>query len=120
MIQASERVTCFYCRAVVRANAEYDHFPIPRSAGGSILVPACISCHDMKDRTRPRDWPDEWVAKTIEDFPKFSRETRLFLAVAMRLYADTLGNVPERRTRKSARAVSKVASGSRRHRSAPI
>lgn len=102
------RKKCFYCGAILRQATEYDHFPVPQSAGGSILVPTCVSCHDMKDRTRPRDWPEEWVARVIDDFPKYSRETRLFLAIAMRLFADTLGNVPESKTRRSARAVARL------------
>jgi hypothetical protein len=31
------------------------------------------------------DWPLDWVSKIVEDFPKTSRETRIFLAKALRL-----------------------------------
>jgi 5-methylcytosine-specific restriction endonuclease McrA len=80
----ADRETCFYCGAIAAADAERDHFPIPRDAGGQSTVTACTSCHDMKDRFPLGVWPTEWVSKTISDFPKFSRETRLFLAKAMR------------------------------------
>lgn len=99
------RGKCFYCGAILRRGVELDHFPVPESAGGVILVPACVSCHDMKDRTRPRDWPDDWIAKIIQDFPTLSRETKLFLAVAMRLYADTLEKVEPKSARKTSKSV---------------
>ncbi len=85
IIRRTPKDKCFYCGALVRLNCERDHFPIPASAGGVSTVPSCISCHDMKDRFNLDDWPEEWVQKTIADFPLFSRETRLFLAVAMRI-----------------------------------
>jgi hypothetical protein len=42
--------TCFYCGRLVSPRHEHDHFPIPRRAGGIATVPACINCHDLKDR----------------------------------------------------------------------
>lgn len=41
--------------------------------------------HDMKDRFRLSEWPPEWISKVLEDFPKFNRETRVFLAKVLRL-----------------------------------
>jgi hypothetical protein len=40
----------------------------------------------MKDRFLLNDWPVEWAAKVINDFPLMSRETRIFLAKSMRVY----------------------------------
>lgn len=59
-----------------------DHFPLPKSCGGVATVDCCESCHDMKDRFNFESWPVEWMAKIVEDFPKMSRETRIFLAKA--------------------------------------
>lgn len=83
--------TCFYCGALVSAtHVEYDHMPIPQSFGGTEVVPACLSCHDMKDRFPGGKWPEEWTRKTLEDWPLFSRETRLWLAKQMRLMAEAI------------------------------
>lgn len=54
------------------------------------MVPCCQSCHDMKDLFKLDKWPIDWIAKVMEDFPKLSRETRIFLAVAMNIAADGL------------------------------
>ena len=77
--------TCFYCNAVTSA-FEYDHFPIPTSAGGGATVPACLSCHSMKDRVPLGDWPESWLAAVEADLPKVSRETKLFLAKMLRVF----------------------------------
>lgn len=42
----------------------------------------------MKDRFRLDGWPDNWVQKVIDDFPKLSRETRIFLAKWFRVFAE--------------------------------
>ncbi len=83
----SEKTLCFYCGCLVSGRVEYDHFPIPAECGGVETVPACISCNDMKDRFVLEEWPMAWAAKVAEDFPKMSRETRLFLAKMTRLAA---------------------------------
>ena len=80
------RTECFYCGALVSGRVERDHFPIPEGCGGLNTVPACVSCHDMKDRFLLNDWPIEWAAKVMNDFPLMSRETRIFLAKSMRVY----------------------------------
>ncbi len=84
----AERLTaCFYCQALVaRNNLEMDHFPIPESAGGQVTVPACRGCHDMKDRFNIEDWPAGWLAKVMLDFPRLSRETKIFLAKALGMF----------------------------------
>ena len=87
-----EHRPCFYCGALVSGEGKGDHFPLPKCAGGDVVVDCCLSCHDMKDRYRLNDWPTEWVAAVIADMPKLSRESRLLLAKAIRLMADVLAN----------------------------
>lgn len=41
---------------------EYDHFPVPARHGGKHVVPACINCHDLKDRVRLDDLDNEIIA----------------------------------------------------------
>ena len=36
-----------------------DHFPVPVKQGGTEVVPACISCHDLKDRVPVLYWSVE-------------------------------------------------------------
>ena len=46
----------------------------------------------MKDRFGFDDWPEDWVEKVIADFPKLSRETKLFLAkILATIYGETSG-----------------------------
>ncbi len=72
---------CFYCDACIEEGLEErDHFPIPKSAGGTNTVDCCFICHSMKDRFNIDNWSPSWVLKVQMDFPKFSRETRIFLA----------------------------------------
>jgi 5-methylcytosine-specific restriction endonuclease McrA len=78
-----DRPNCFYCGACVSGNGVGDHFPIPKSCGGTETVPCCESCHDMKDRFDLTLWDVEWISAVINDLPKVSRETRLFLAKAV-------------------------------------
>ena len=39
----------------------------------------------MKDRYTFDEWPVEWIAVTLSDFPSMRRETRLWLAKVMKL-----------------------------------
>lgn len=80
--------TCFYCGILVTKKKENDHFPIPKRNGGTNTVPSCLSCHDMKDRYGLYDWPIEWFEVIVSDFPKMSRETRLFLVKAISIVSD--------------------------------
>jgi hypothetical protein len=70
--------TCFYCGERV-TRIERDHAPIPKRHNGQDMVDACLACHDMKDRTLLNDWPDDWIATVMEDIPKVSRATKLFM-----------------------------------------
>lgn len=105
-----DRDVCFYCDALLtKGNREMDHFPIPDSAGGKAMVPACVTCHDMKDRFPLAKWPIGFVAaamadQCVEDFmvsastrdegdilaalqnwSSMSRNGRLFVAKMMRV-----------------------------------
>ena len=66
-----------------------DHMPLPKSVGGTITVPCCQSCHDMKDRFPLDRWDQTWWDAIMADFPNLSRETRIFLAKAARVFAET-------------------------------
>jgi len=80
---------CFYCGALVgRHDGQGDHFPIPKNQGGRVTVPCCSTCHDMKDRFPLEKWPAAWISKVIEDFPNLNRETRIFLAKAIRYFEE--------------------------------
>ena len=73
---------CVYCGALVSGRGRGDHMPIPAKNGGMFTVDCCLSCHDMKDRFPLDKWPHDWWIKVMEDWPKLSRETRIFLAKA--------------------------------------
>lgn len=83
---------CFYCDNVFASDphAQGDHMPIPERYGGELTVPCCQSCHTLKDRIPLKDWPEELVRKTLDDFPKLNRETRIFIAKAMFLWCDAV------------------------------
>ena len=55
---------CFYCRMPAVA-LEYDHFPIPVEVGGTEVVPACLNCHDLKDRWLFGSWPSNETAHAL-------------------------------------------------------
>jgi hypothetical protein len=93
----TDPTACFYCGANVaktnngyrwRGQGERDHFPIPKQCGGTMTVPICITCHDMKDRYPLETWPIDWVFAIYKDWWKLSRESRLFLGKAMRICAE--------------------------------
>jgi len=79
---------CIYCGGLVSGSGVGDHMPLPKNVGGEITYPCCESCHDMKDRFNLDTWPDEWFNKVMADFPKLSRETRIFLGKAARLFGE--------------------------------
>ena len=70
--------TCFYCGEEA-TRIEKDHAPVPKRHGGKVTVNACLTCHDMKDRIKLEDWPNDWWNAVMEDLPKLSRPTKLFL-----------------------------------------
>jgi hypothetical protein len=46
---------CFYCDRPLDVH-QHDHYPIPKRAGGTATVAACVVCHDLKDRIPLRCW----------------------------------------------------------------
>jgi len=77
--------TCFYCDCIfsISKTAIGDHFPVPDRYGGTDCVSCCVQCHSLKDRMNVGDWNSVMMGKVIADFPKLSRETRIFLAKAL-------------------------------------
>jgi hypothetical protein len=57
---------CFYCDTPLSSRHEHDHFPVPEELGGAETVPACVNCHDLKDRVLLRDWPIGAVAAGVK------------------------------------------------------
>lgn len=62
--KASKRPTgptrCHYCERTFEPHRiEMDHFPVPVANGGTEVVPACIPCHDHKDRVTALNWSVE-------------------------------------------------------------
>jgi hypothetical protein len=52
-------------------NVEYDHFPVPRRSGGTEVVAACITCHDMKDRLLQEDWPRDMLNRALDEARRY-------------------------------------------------
>lgn len=49
---------CHYCGLRFGSvHHEHDHAPIPKHVGGVDEVPACVTCHDLKDRAGLNGWP---------------------------------------------------------------
>lgn len=46
---------CFYCDRELDVH-QHDHYPVPKRAGGSSVVAACLVCHDLKDRIPIQYW----------------------------------------------------------------
>lgn len=73
--KGKKRDHCYYCD-IYSIRIEYDHFPIPQEAGGTETVPACINCHDLKDRIPLGDWdPDDSIGGVAELIQKGLIET---------------------------------------------
>lgn len=85
-----ESRTCFYCDCtyITSRTSPGDHFPIPKRFGGEMTVPCCRECHSLKDRFSLGEWNAQMAFKVIADFPKLSRETRIFLAKLMCVVMD--------------------------------
>jgi len=58
--------TCHYCDQLFGGRHEHDHFPIPKVAGGTAVVAACLDCHDLKDRYTLSRWPIDGYARAIK------------------------------------------------------
>lgn len=92
MTKTREHDICLYCGGLVGTRGAGDHMPVPRRHGGADTVPCCISCHDMKDRFSLESWPLDWWCKVMENWPKMSRETRIFLAKTASVLSDATAN----------------------------
>lgn len=81
---------CVYCDSVYSTSrsAKGDHFPVPQRLGGVSTVDCCQQCHSLKDRIKLDDWTGPMFSKVFADFPKLSRETRIFLAKAITTFQD--------------------------------
>src|SRR5258708_2154902 len=75
---------CFYCEMPLGPQFEADHFPWPRAVGGEELVPACLNCHDRKDRYPLASWPPEEIIRAMREL---TPEGRILLAKLMRIMA---------------------------------
>lgn len=54
---------CTYCDVGLPTRFERDHFPVARFLGGGEVVPACMTCHELKDRCPLHHWtPDMQTA----------------------------------------------------------
>jgi hypothetical protein len=82
--------TCVYCDSVyaVSRSAAGDHFPVPKRLGGTQTVDCCQQCHSLKDRIPLDYWNSAMLSKVFADFPRLSRETRIFLAKAVTTFQD--------------------------------
>lgn len=87
---------CFYCDAVIeKGNIEEDHFPIPKCLGGEHVVPACKTCHSLKDRFSLDSWSEESLSRVSKELLEnetlllmwrtLGRETRIYLAKILRI-----------------------------------
>jgi hypothetical protein len=70
---------CYICDR--QCLAERDHFPVPESLGGTLVMPICKTCHDMKDRVPLADWcPSDAFAALAGVWNRASASERLVLA----------------------------------------
>ncbi len=83
----TDRMLCIYCGAPIAKNdLEMDHFPIPERHGGKLTVPACRTCHTMKDR-----FSLESILEYLLDTAVWSgwnRETRILFAKMSNILLD--------------------------------
>lgn len=80
------RETCFYCRKPI-VEVEWDHAPIPKRHGGTHTFPACIPCHDLKDRfsLTSREWSIDLMVQALEECGPLGR---IYLAKAFGIALD--------------------------------
>lgn len=63
---------CFYCGMPFgRFHHEHDHAPVPKNKGGERVVPACPTCHDLKDRYGFHNWSASALVLALQEL--FSR-----------------------------------------------
>lgn len=63
-----ECLKCWYCEFPFFGKHEHDHVRPKRHEGESI-VPICMNCHNLKDRTVLEDWPLATVFNALLSVP---------------------------------------------------
>lgn len=76
---------CFYCDAQLSVRHEHDHYPLPARVGGKETVPACINCHDLKDRVALKNWRSEILSPAMGQVGPLGR---ILLARLAAMYAN--------------------------------
>lgn len=72
---------CFYCDLPLKGLAHHhDHFPLPARYGGELTVPACVSCHKLKEKGRVDQWPIEAISEVLVEMQHSGPWTRMVLA----------------------------------------
>lgn len=68
----SERDQCTHCtycgNLIALVSHDHDHFPVPKTAGGTRVVPACRDCHSLKDRITMNHWHPSLAFAATEEF----------------------------------------------------
>lgn len=82
----TECSACFYCEKPLAPRHEHDHFPTPARNGGEDVVPACLNCHDFKDRLSLNAWPTELVMEAFLDAGPMGR---VLIAKCAALFSDS-------------------------------
>lgn len=79
--------TCWYCDEEMKGRHEHDHVR-PRRHGGTITVPACLDCHNLKDRIPVLKWP---AAAALHALTALAAD-RLFAAASDAIRAVEMGH----------------------------
>jgi len=99
---------CYICDRAIhkknddgRAGCDLDHFPVPKSLGGTETVPCCLSCHNDKDRTKIGNWdPSVTFAGLSGLWRKAGRDERLVLAKIFHMVSQSLAATKKKTTKK--------------------
>lgn len=94
------RDRCLYCDSC--GPCQMDHFPIPRSLGGTDTVRACLHCHNLKDRLSDALLRDQIVTQLPDGISIAFTEAELafslgrasLLPLAMRCMIDDIRDFP--------------------------
>lgn len=79
---------CYVCGRMT-FKAEMDHFPTPARMGGTVTLPICRDCHDLKDRHPMDTWnPDLVFASLAGLWGKASAQERLLLVKMFHVVSD--------------------------------
>lgn len=60
---------CHYCDRELDVH-QHDHYPTPKRAGGTQVVPTCLVCHDLKDRIPLRFWDMDAMHQAFDELLK--------------------------------------------------